>query len=1093
MSFNAGASSIILDIYDSIRDVKINNNTMLMLSKHKKLNDIFLLPEKTADKKKLYNFTFLKTQYIQQEYNTAGFFRENGVLIQRSIVHKEGKQTFRYINSTNNDIIYTELSNSEEGLFKLIFTDDYVFLVDRKNCALTQDGSSLYFTAFEQHNTQKFHYILNDVSIMLFEYDTQYNNIIIFDNILSKTYLQAVDSNIPLKGILYIEDNKNINDNLFVESFIAKYKTNALSSVNNVELDQETQSLPYEQEYLVNIPYKNNTPTIYINSLKNYQTSTYEYSLSNNKTKRREYTNIFAGNNKNNGHKNIYLNYFTDTLEKTFKTNTETVFHYPGTVPTSGVYLSAAGLIEDGAIAGSNPFTADRVGYNRSDYRELNLPAPSSVISDNTWQYAWLSAGDSGQTVWIDRHYLGAYYEPSTQDYLLYKVRDPLIIDIPSTMLLLPNRIYSYYHQGFDNIKKYTSNFNSINRDKSGKILEVTDWGSTLLQDSSIFKNNGSICLNTTPLQSEYLQLDGTNYAVFPATESLSEGRQLTIGFWFKAENWSQFEGNQIFGNFSAGGCGLFNKQNISTALFTIYDSSNRHVYNLNSQLNLIGEQGISYNSTNNNLPVYIMRASDYSYWLINSNNLNALKYDLNNNKLLEVNLSYNIKTISQVEMDGDENIYVLDNSTKTIVKFNSYTGEIFNNEFQGAQSFNLTDNFNRIEIVKNYDQSQYPLIHRQGEYRVIGIYAEHSTVDNNNNVWSSIGVNLYKNNNLFANIGAIEQIIGDTKNNIWVLHDKVFVTKINSNTNNIISTIQVSKILIKQKLFINLITTRIDDKDKDYLIVLCSGERLINIINIENDTIEDSMYLLSLPSIFLSKQNLNKVNINLTAYGDFSGYQLQRKFNISQELVWKINVSAASKNTENKEDYKVLKLPFITDNFEKGWHYFTLVFDHAAGYTAAYVDGTEISRINFKPFEYIITPTNRPFCIGAVTTAQGILNDSIGINDKNKTIGSIAKLHVYGYAFDKHDVNCLFKSTFFNMYKDMTWNINIGNRNYIEQIERFFKHTMPGNKSNYYNLKIKNFPATEEQKIIIEQAIKDTIKKIAPADTTLNKIKWEY
>ena len=51
----------------------------------------------------------------------------------------------------------------------------------------------------------------------------------------------------------------------------------------------------------------------------------------------------------------------------------------------------------------------------------------------------------------------------------------------------------------------------------------------------------------------------------------------------------------------------------------------------------------------------------------------------------------------------------------------------------------------------------------------------------------------------------------------------------------------------------------------------------------------------------------------------------------------------------------------------------------------------------------------------------------------------------------------------------------------------------MPGNKSNYYNLKIKNFPATEEQRIIIEQAIRGTIKKIAAADITLNQIKWEY
>ena len=1096
MVFNGGASSVVLDIYDSVKNVEINNNSLLMLTKHKKINEIYTAPVKNENKKNLLNFTFLKIIYTQEEYKTTGFYRKNGSITQQSIIHTKEEQRYRYFSILDNNFIYSDNSDIKNGLFKLIFKDDYVFITNTKNYALTQNNSNFKFTPFTEVNNQKFHYILNDISIIIFVYNTNLREVLVFNENIANISIEVVNNDIPQNSIIYIENFKNINNkNLFIESFITKYETNALTSINTINVDKDIRSLNYDQEYLINIPYKNNNPTIYINSLKNYQTPRYEYSLGNNITKRREYTSIFTGGNRDNGHKNIYLNYTSNTLEKIFKPDTDSVFHYPATAPTSGVYLSAAGLTEDGAVAGSNPFTADRVGYNRSDYRELNLPSPGSVISDNTWQYAWLSAGDNGDPIWMDRHYFGAYYELVTQDYLLYTVRDPLIADVPSTMLFLPNRIYSYFHQGFNNIKKYTDNFNSVARDKSTKVLDITGWDTTILQDSSIFNNTGTICLNTQNLQTEYLQLNGVNYVIFPSSESLSESRQLTVGFWFKVEDWARFQGNQIFGNYSLGGYGLFNKQNIATGLFTLYDNVNNYIYNLNSQLSLINEQGIyADNSITTNLPVYIMRTSDYSYWLINCNNLKALKYDLNNNIIFNIDLSLkNIYQIDQVEVDGEENIYIFDNSTKTIAKFDSYTGVFLNNEFQGIQPFTSKNNFNRIEIIRNYTGSPSLIIHEQDGYSIVGIYAEHSVVDNFNNIWSSIGVNLYINNNLFGSIGKIEYITCDSQDNIWILHDKVFITKISSKTNDILFTKQFSdNVSSKQKLFINFITVKKNNIDIDYLLILCSQEKLINIVNITTGNIEDNIYLLALPSTLLAKR-FDITKINFTAYGDFTGYQVQRKFNTSAELVWRVNVINTSNNVQDIKDYKTLEMPFASANFEKGWHYFNFVFNHALGYTAAYVDGIEVSRVTFKAFEYLIKSTIRPICIGAITTEQGILNDTIGINDKNKTIGSIGKLHIYNYAFNIHDINCLFKSTFIDMYKDLTWHINIGNRNYIEQIERFFKHSMPGNKSNYYNLKIKNFPATEEQRIIIEQAIRGTIKKIAAADITLNQIKWEY
>jgi hypothetical protein len=65
------------------------------------------------------------------------------------------------------------------------------------------------------------------------------------------------------------------------------------------------------------------------------------------------------------------------------------------------------------------------------------------------------------------------------------------------------------------------------------------------------------------------------------------------------------------------------------------------------------------------------------------------------------------------------------------------------------------------------------------------------------------------------------------------------------------------------------------------------------------------------------------------------------------------------------------------------------------------------------------------------------------------------------------------------------------GQRNYIEQIKYWYQMQLPGNKSNYFNIKIHNFKADESIKKIIERIIRKNVTTLAPAETTLYKIKW--
>ena len=67
------------------------------------------------------------------------------------------------------------------------------------------------------------------------------------------------------------------------------------------------------------------------------------------------------------------------------------------------------------------------------------------------------------------------------------------------------------------------------------------------------------------------------------------------------------------------------------------------------------------------------------------------------------------------------------------------------------------------------------------------------------------------------------------------------------------------------------------------------------------------------------------------------------------------------------------------------------------------------------------------------------------------------------------------------------------GLQNYLEEIERFFKHKLPGMKSQYYNIRIVGL-GIEDQTIrdLVEDIIRNTVTKISPIYTELLNIIWE-
>jgi hypothetical protein len=1009
----------------------------------------------------------------------------------------------KFITTEGNTSINSETYQAGQ-VFSFDFKEDYVTVVSNSNVYLTVIRDFVLWTKTDTiDDRHRFNYILTPDTITLFKYNTSFTKVITFpEEDLYK--VQDIDTRssdpLPLDSILHIDNlSQRRTDYIHnTNSFTARYKTESAADTNSIEVNEQIKLTNYKANLLFSIPVNNNTYTydLYINSLKNYYTSNYTGSfiptLTSDINSHRAYTNISIGSNQSKGYENIHLNYFSNTLTFTLSKDKDTIFLAPPALPVTGVYLSATSLYADGAVASNCPFTSDRIAFKARDYRELSITSAPNDIVDNTWQCAWLSAGESGEAVWMDRHYYGTQIDVNSYEELLIKPTSfSNIVDTPSTMKILPNREYRYFHQGQNNIKTYTKMFKYTYPDQSAEILNIDEWDSNTLIDKSVSKNNGEQVGSSSLTTKNKLHLDGSNFAIFPSINKDDDiDRELYVGIWLEASDWKYIQGNQLLGNFANGGFGLFNNQVTPTSLITLCDKANNYIYNLNPELSVVSE---TYNvkSIDSTDKVIVQRLSDLTYLIVNCTKKYINRYDINNNLILHLPLdTFFTEEITQIEVDSRENIYCFSRAQQAYASFTKDGGTI-------NLTRTLSDIYDRIECVYDYSGVYMDSIitaSLESKDVLIGIKADMSVVDIHNNVWSIKGVNLYKNREYFASVGDIIDINSDSTGYVWLLHASNLLIKIDPIQNIIVDSkkaISKDAKLLKGTASIEFITSNINNTQTDLLLLIDSAERSITVYDL-NYVFFNKIYLDNINSSLFIKNNFNVSTFSFVVEGDCTGYNYLRKFKKEDTLEWRIACSDTSPTAENYNQ-TLFNLPFNVSHLDSGKHYMSLCFSSSKGYIKAYLDGAEVASISVEPFVYSAVPSTRPLTLGANTAKQSLLRDTINSASENKFQGYIYALHIYRYALNSHDIGAMYYSLRdIDLYKDLKWNINLGRRNYIERIDKFFTFNMPGIKSKYYNVRIYGFNIDNSVRESVSSSIFNILPRINPADTILNTLIWE-
>lgn len=1018
---------------------------------------------------------------------------------------------------------------NDKDIFTFIFyPEGHVMIKNYMDYYLTSksenmiNGVEFQPKIFPENQAQQFDYFLGENSISLFEIDdrnevARFRNAVMYTDQTNGKYVLKNISNLlsastfPIEAsfnLLCYDKNLDTYDNNIKNSFLAKYKITPLDEKNSLVLDEEITSQEYSQNYIGIFPNENLTDgdvfveyPLAIHSLKNYQTPEYNYSfgatlLDDQRGVRRIYEQIFSGTNQTGGLQNLFLGFVSNTLEYKFKPDNLTEFYFPPTAER--IHIMDSGLIEDGAIAGEIPYNSDRLSVKLQNYKELipDSNQPKSIpIESNTWLCSWLSGSLNGDKVWMDRYYNAAYFTMdqalSTKALVYHDKLDPSLnytFDVPSQMYLEPGVLYNFFHIGQNNRIQF------LNYLSASSILQITNWTSDQLKYDYKEDYYGIVYNNKeTNLKDYYIQLDGSNHVLFPATTELLEPYNLTVSMWINVNDWNYIEGSQIFGNYYDSGYGLINESSITTPIITMMDSLNNTAYNLNyrfSLLNVADLNTIYTDLENQNTPEnsYIQRLNDFNYWIFDKKNIQGIKFNIDNQSTVKVGfdqtdlLTQNLNSldeVSQIEIDSNENVYFFDVKTKRCVVFNTYGVFI--------ENLTLDENTNRIEI------------NSKGE--ILSLFGTHSVLDSEDNVWEIVGGNLYKNKKVFGNIGFVEYLTCDAQNNIWILHGQDSLTKIDTKLNKIASGFpkrigSTSSLpedpcydYTKRRRYLNFVRVPRDINSNACEATLKATEDRLILL----DTLDSQLYTLNDYGDLVIKLNLKGLNVGkdvkILADGDFTGYNFLRRYSSSnKKLSWKVNI--ANPNGKNKN---LLILPIKTENLSSGWHNFILNFNSSEGYAKTYIDNVLSHEEFFEPKKYQIYYKYRTsLLLGAETVRNTTLNDIIDINDGYKFVGRISDLRLYNKSLTVGEQEQLYySSSFVAQDRDLSWNMLVGERSYIEEIAHWLKLQTPGSKSKYYNINLYNFNVNDDIKMIIEESIRENISKISPANTELYKINW--
>jgi len=800
--------------------------------------------------------------------------------------------------------------------------------------------------------------------------------------------------------------------------------------------------------------------------------------------KRREYSKIFTGGNQNDGYENIFLSFASFSREIAFEPGQISYFHYSKFAPTISIHQ--ADLINDGATAGNTPAQSDKVYKKQADYNKYTGWG-NSEVQQGTWLCAWLSGSpDNSSPVWIDRFYNPGYITLSAallaSEVEVYTIEESYtnfqnlaVYDMFSSLVFDPGALYMYHHFGNNENEAI---FNSL----SGNVkLDIRDWETDLSPDHNEgYLIDGNITTDKIiEKDSTVLYLGGAPDMEFkvPYSETFNPTDEITVSCWVKAKDWSNIQGNQIFGRFFRGGWGLCYEADFFNPLMTIFETASSHIVIGNNIGKFYHDR--AFEDLENELKLSNITVSNDLYiWVLSNGPKKTLyKVDYNGDIITSIDHPPS-STFTDMQVDSLNRLWLLDYYSSSLLRYDSNNPSI-----SATISLSATPTHCRLAFSRSVTWSESPFTKD----------CEGMVIDNSNNIWAVVRTgettfSLIKNSTTIDEIPIVNfsSIKLDPEGNIWLL----------CNTNQFVKMDHItSTMALSGTIGINSFGSReigftkeyIDGEYKPFAWILSEVERSLYKLDLNANRIK----VTDLTNTLDLQRYGTRVpeQLQFRVRGDFTGsdWAIRNPLSIVPTIYFNIQFIS------DKGEILLRKLPYnITNLGNDQWHMFSFTFNNRTGRLSWYNNGVkEKSRLkdNDLVAARIYSQYDNDLIFGGNSGIFTNLDKELRLNQYH-FVGLLAEPLIYDVALSPSDIYHIFNRKY--NAKKIIWNAPVSKQLFIEEIERFFKHKLPGSKTAFYNINLIGLDLTNlEVRAALEDTIRNTVKTVAPMYCDLYKIKW--
>lgn len=926
----------------------------------------------------------------------------------------------------------------------------------------------------------------------------------------------------------------------------------ATNQRNNYLLHTSTNSLRYDSHQLSTkiIPLK----TLLTPNGQNSKDNPYVGVETDND--HRSYNRLFTGSNQENGYDSIYLSYATGIHEVELPSDKLTYFHAPQVLaPYTKLNINHTLLYKIGAIPSNTPIKSDKIFKETRKSRNNfgNRLVPKNTELYGTWLCSWLS-GNSNPTstpIWVDRFYNPDFYTQTSAlstgiltpvlyvDNVTYKTKvvgataaQVKIYDKLSDLTIEPGILYAYHHVGEGSSQRV---IDSLSNNLLAKNLYQYRQTNTL--DKPIQYDytgpthvmpNGEVHTGHKHSSKaiEVLPSYKFNADSYGSIGSVAHQGSFTLSFWMHCADWTKPFGNQIIGNFLTDGFGFYNKDYI-TPLIMI--PSEQHILVYNSDFEFIQSFNVQ-----RNINQFIKKGNLENFWIVDDSN-DIYEYAANGtviNKISDAALAG--RSVADVDIK-DSSLYVLftppmtgdlsdahyfkyDMSNKT----SGYTGTCYGTKIWNYDSDVSTNSAASIFTVSNgvsATTGHIVMLHdtlsarTTDTHNVSGSIALGTTsmVDNSGNPWSVQSNKVYTYDpTISGNITAlsseniIESIGCDSSNNIWALHSNIKVTKLNNERKEMF-TLTLSSLSGAPQTDTHRV---VYNRNIDFISEFDDDGKFVEYCFTINQSISGCKFVkIALDGSSIAVVNalsgVAPVTIPITFFNSpvsgcktTTGHSYIRRHarDDQQQLKAKLKLSRQYNASTSTESYDTYTLAYNISSFNPGWAHFAITLDAEKGSYNMFINTVNVASVTIPQGAYSKSePINRPLTVGTTPYyTKEFLSDHL--NQANRYLCSnliIKNIYLYDKALDYFDVKQHYDVN--QKVSSIKWNIPMGERNYLDTIERTFSFRVPGRKSELYNINIYNTQLTDfDIRQDLETFIVQNIEQSAPAYTKLHGIKWD-